>query len=62
MQGQQRRLETYHIDQIERALARVGRFGHVRLVMENGRLCYIEVMQSHRVVSPCQDTRDNDTA
>ena len=42
------------VGRIERALRQVGRFGHVRLFIQDGRVCRIEVVQSRRVLRPGQ--------
>ena len=43
-------LQTSHIELIENALQQIGDYGEVRLVIEKGRLRYIEVAKSMDVL------------
>ena len=43
-------LQTFQIELIENALQQIGDYGEVRLVVEKGRLRYIEVAKSMDVL------------
>jgi hypothetical protein len=51
-QGRQVKLSRREIDCIQDALARVGNYGRVHLVVRDGKLCQIVVTESRTVVPP----------
>ena len=45
-------LTAEHVQQIERALAEIGDYGEVRLIIEKGRLKFIQRVTSEEAASP----------
>ncbi len=53
-QPDQYKLSSPQLEQIEAALGQAGRFGRVRLVVQDGRLAQIAVTESVDVVAPAE--------